>query len=86
MQFQADVLGIPVVRPANTETTAAGAAYLAGLATGFWEDVDAIADAWQRERAFAPQMQTDERRRLLTDWSRAIERASNWITVSETRP
>ena len=79
MQFQADVLGIPVVRPANTETTAAGAAYLAGLATGFWEDVDAIADAWQRERAFAPQMQTDERRRLLTDWSRAIERASNWV-------
>jgi glycerol kinase len=80
MQYQADVLGIPVVRPANTETTAAGAAYLAGLATGFWKDIDAIADAWQRERVFAPQMQTDERRRLLTDWSRAIERASNWVT------
>jgi glycerol kinase len=78
MQFQADVLGIPVVRPANTETTAAGAAYLAGLATGFWEDVDAIADAWRRERAFAPQMQGDERKRLLADWARAIQRAGDW--------
>jgi glycerol kinase len=79
MQFQADVLGIPVVRPANTETTAAGAAYLAGLATGFWKDVEAIGEAWRRERVFVPRMQADERRRLLTDWSRAIERASNWV-------
>jgi len=82
MQFQADVLGIPVVRPANTETTAAGAAYLAGLATGFWKNVEAIAEGWQRERVFAPQMQADERKRLLADWSRAIERASNWINGS----
>ncbi|HKQ07997.1 MAG TPA: glycerol kinase GlpK [Blastocatellia bacterium] len=82
MQFQADVLGIPVVRPANTETTAAGAAYLAGLATGFWEDTAAIAEGWQCERSFAPQMQADERQRLLGDWARAIERASNWANHS----
>ncbi|MFL6216737.1 MAG: glycerol kinase GlpK [Blastocatellia bacterium] len=83
MQFQADVLGIPVVRPSNTETTAAGAAYLAGLATGFWKNIDAIAEGWQRERVFAPQMQAGERKRLLADWSRAIERASNWITEAK---
>jgi glycerol kinase len=80
MQFQADVLGIPVIRPANTETTAAGAAYLAGLATGFWKNVEAIAEGWERERVFAPRMQADERKRLLADWSRAIERAGNWIS------
>jgi glycerol kinase len=78
MQFQADTLGIPVVRPANTETTAAGAAYLAGLAMDFWKSVDDINETWQREQTFAPQMNADERKRLLANWSRAIERASGW--------
>jgi glycerol kinase len=82
MQFQADVLGIPVVRPANTETTAAGAAYLAGLAMEFWKNIDAINEAWQREQTFAPQMKPEERQRLLTDWSRAVKRASNWAVPS----
>src|SRR5262249_13547269 len=78
MQFQADMLGIPVVRPANTETTAAGAAYLAGLAMDFWKSADDISETWERERTFTPQMSADERKRLLADWSRAIERASGW--------
>jgi glycerol kinase len=79
MQFQADILGIPVVRPANTETTAAGAAYLAGLAVDFWSDVEELKEMWQREAVFEPKMAADERKRLLEGWSRAVSRASNWI-------
>jgi glycerol kinase len=79
MQFQSDILGIPVVRPVNTETTAGGAAFLAGLAVNFWPDVDSIAETWQRERTFEPKMGEAERERLLGDWSRAVERAANWI-------
>jgi glycerol kinase len=78
MQFQADILGIPVVRPSNTETTATGAAFLAGLAVGFWTDVDEIARLWERERTFEPQMKPSERERLIEGWSRALERARNW--------
>jgi len=76
MQFQSDILGIPVVRPANTETTAAGAAYLAGLAVNFWPGVSALHDNWKRERTFEPQLPESERQRLLGAWARAIERAS----------
>ncbi|HEY7545816.1 MAG TPA: glycerol kinase GlpK [Blastocatellia bacterium] len=79
MQFQADILGIPVVRPSNTETTAAGAAFLAGLAVGFWPDVAEIARLWERERTFEPQMKSNERQRLIEGWSRALERARGWI-------
>jgi glycerol kinase len=78
MQFQADILGIPVVRPVNTETTAAGAAFLAGLAVGFWPSVDDLAEMWQRERTFEPSMSKSERERLLSDWTRAVERSRNW--------
>ena len=78
MQFQADILGIPVVRPVNTETTAAGAAFLAGLAVGFWPSVDDLAEMWQRERTFEPNMSQSERERLLSDWTRAVERSRNW--------
>jgi glycerol kinase len=80
MQFQADILGIPVVRPANTETTAAGAAYLAGLAVGFWKSVEEIDEMWQRERTFEPNMQGSEREKLVANWGRAVERARGWIT------
>lgn len=79
MQFQADILGIPVVRPANTETTAAGAAYLAGLAVDFWSDVEELSEMWQREQTFNPKMDDAQRKRLLEGWSRAAGRASNWI-------
>ena len=78
MQFQADILGIPVVRPENTETTAAGAAYLAGLAVGFWSDTDELESVWQAEKIFEPGMTASERSRLLDDWHRAVERAARW--------
>ncbi|HST22033.1 MAG TPA: FGGY-family carbohydrate kinase, partial [Blastocatellia bacterium] len=79
MQFQADILGIPVVRPANTETTAAGAAYLAGLAVDFWSDVEELSEMWQREKTFEPDMKDKERKSLLEGWARAVGRAGNWV-------
>ncbi len=78
MQFQADILGVPVQRPAVTETTALGAAYLAGLATGFWPSLDEIAGQWQLERTFEPAMSADERESLYSGWQRAVERARHW--------
>ena len=78
MQFQADILGVPVQRPAVTETTALGAAYLAGLATGFWGSQDEIAGQWQVERSFDPAMSTDERESLYAGWQKAVERARDW--------
>ena len=78
MQFQADILGVPVQRPAVTETTALGAAYLAGLATGFWDSQDTIAGQWQLERAFEPSMSDDQRESLYAGWRRAVERARAW--------
>ena len=78
MQFQADILGAPVQRPAVTETTALGAAYFAGLATGFWGSQDEIAGQWRIEREFVPTMPADERDDLYAGWQRAVERARNW--------
>ncbi len=73
-QFQADILGIPVVRPVITETTALGAAYLAGLAVGFWKSEKEIAKQWQVEKRFEPQMKKSERERLYDGWQRAVAR------------
>ena len=78
MQFQADLLNVPVVRPAVTETTALGAAYLAGLASGFWSSQDEIAQQWAIEREFIPQMSSSQRDALLAGWKRAVERAKAW--------
>jgi glycerol kinase len=78
MQIQADVLGVPVQRPAVTETTALGAAYLAGLAVGFWPDARTLADQWTIERTFEPRMAADERAALIAGWQRAVERAKGW--------
>jgi glycerol kinase len=78
MQFQADILGVPVQRPAVTETTALGAAYLAGLAVGYWESPEQIAQQWTVERTFEPQMSTDQRDTLYAGWQRAVERAKGW--------
>jgi len=78
MQFQADLLGVPVVRPKVTETTALGAAYLAGLATGFWETREEIAAQWQAERRFEPAMAEDRRRELMDRWGQAVERSKGW--------
>lgn len=78
MQFQADILGVPVVRPKVTETTALGAAYLAGLAVGYWKGTDNITRQWQVDRTFEPQMQADERARLMRRWRKAVERSREW--------
>jgi glycerol kinase len=78
MQFQADLLGIPVVRPAVLETTALGAAYLAGLATGVWRSSDEIAAQWRIDRSFTPAMSRDEAGARMAGWSRAVERAKHW--------
>ena len=78
MQFQADVLGIPVVRPAVTETTAMGAAYLAGLAVGVWESREQIAALWRTDRIFQPQWSEDQRAERLRQWHRAVLRAMSW--------
>jgi glycerol kinase len=74
LQMQADLLGIPVHRPAITETTALGAAYLAGLAAGRWSGTDEIAQRWRIERTFEPQMTADEREALYTGWKQAVGR------------
>ena len=78
MQFQADILGAPVDRPAVTETTALGAAYLAGLATGFWVSQAEIAGQWQLERTFEPAMSVDQRETLYARWQAAVERSRGW--------
>jgi len=78
MQFQADLLGVPVLRPAVTETTALGAAYLAGLAVGYWGGLDEIAAQWQVERVFEPAMGRDRVAGLRGNWARAVERSRGW--------
>ncbi len=78
MQFQADLLGVPVVRPTITETTALGAAYLAGLAIGFWDSTDTIAKKWKVEKKFEPEMKTYQRSDLLKEWTEAVDRSKNW--------
>ncbi|MEJ5989571.1 glycerol kinase GlpK [Ramlibacter sp. PS3R-8] len=78
MQMQADFLGVPVVRPRVTETTALGAAYLAGLATGFWQDAQEISAQWQVDRRFEPHMGESERTAKLGRWREAVERAKGW--------
>jgi glycerol kinase len=77
-QFQADILGIPVERPATTESTALGAAYLAGLATGFWKDEKELAGHLNIERRFEPAMDAARREELYAGWRRAVERAKGW--------
>jgi glycerol kinase len=78
MQFQADLLGVPVVRPAVTETTALGAAYLAGLAVGYWPSVDAITGQWKVDRRFEPAMPRSAASALRERWSAALERSKGW--------
>jgi glycerol kinase len=80
MQFQADVMGVPVVRPVVTETTALGAAYLAGLATGFWAGTGEIAALWRVERRFDPAMNGDQRDDRVDEWRRAVERSRRWAS------
>jgi glycerol kinase len=76
--MQADILGVPVERPAITETTALGAAYLAGLAVGYWKDIAELTRQMRIERVFTPQMSADQRESLYRGWLRAVERARHW--------
>jgi glycerol kinase len=83
MQFQADVLGVPVIRPEMTETTALGAAYAAGLAVGFWADRDELRGRWAEGRRWQPAMDAEVREREYAQWKRAVERSIGWLS-SET--
>jgi glycerol kinase len=78
LQIQADVLGREVVRPAVLETTALGAAYLAGLASGYWKDQADVSKNWREDRRFTPQMGTEKREHLYAGWKRAVERSKGW--------
>jgi len=82
MQFQADILNVPVVRPEVTETTALGAGYLAGLGVGFWSTQEEIAEQWHVERRFEPNMSDDKRAHQLGVWNEAIQRSMKWSATS----
>jgi glycerol kinase len=79
MQFQADILGIPVVRPSDTETTALGSAYLAALAVGYYKSLEEVAAHWAMDRTFEPKMSADQRQKLQSEWNKALGRAKGWI-------
>jgi len=79
MQFQADVLGVPVIRPAVTETTALGAAYAAGLAVGFWSSQDELRERWSEDKRWEPQMESEERERAYAKWKKAVTRSFDWV-------
>jgi glycerol kinase len=83
LQLQADLLGVPVERPVVAETTALGAAYLAGLAVGHWRDLDDIASNWVLDHRFEPSMSEDRRGSMLHGWHRAVERSKGWVEPSE---
>jgi glycerol kinase len=78
LQFQADVLGVPVRRPVVSETTALGAAYLAGLAVGYWKDTDDVVRNWALDREFTPAMPKDTRDALYGRWQKAVARSRDW--------
>lgn len=78
MQFQSDLLDVPVVRPKVLETTARGAAYLAGLAVGFWSDHKEIAAQWQKDQEFHATMSSSDRKKRLGNWNNALKRAGHW--------
>jgi glycerol kinase len=79
MQFQADILGIPVIRPKIVETTALGAAYAAGLAVGFWKDTEEVGKYWAEDKRWEPQMDAAERERQLRLWKKAVTKSMDWV-------
>jgi len=78
MEFQADILGVEVERPVINETTALGAAYLAGLAVGYWDNLDELVAKWDRDKLFVPSMAEEKKEKLYSNWKRAVERAQGW--------
>jgi len=85
MQFQADILGVPVQRPNIAETTALGAAYLAGLAVGFWSNQEELVKQWAIDRTFEPTFSADQRESLYADWKKAVERSRGWEQPAPNR-
>jgi glycerol kinase len=79
MQFQADILGVPVVRPVVAETTALGAAYAAGLAVGFWDNLDDLRANWQEDKRWEPNLDPEERERQLRLWKKAVTKSMDWV-------
>jgi glycerol kinase len=79
MQFQADILDVPVIRPKVAETTALGAAYAAGLATGFWANLEDLRQNWGVDRTWEPSMDSSKRDELYHNWKRAVTRSFNWV-------
>lgn len=79
MQFQADILGKPVVRPVVTETTALGVAYLAGLFVEFWDSAEEIVSKWKIDKVFEPKIANEAKEELLYNWHNAVERSKQWI-------
>ena len=78
MQFQSDICNIKVSRPIITETTALGAAYLAGIAVGFWKDKEELSSSWFEGKSYSPNMEEEERKKLYNKWKKAVERAKEW--------
>ena len=79
MQFQSDMLNTKVTRPAVMETTALGAAYLAGLASGFWKGTEELKEQWVADRSYEPEFEQDFRQELLRNWQKALERSGSWL-------
>ena len=79
MQFQSDILGVPVIRPVVAETTALGAAYAAGLAVGFWSDLEELRANWRVDKTWEPQMDEENRQKLYAGWLKAVERTFGWV-------
>jgi glycerol kinase len=79
MQFQSDILNVPVIRPKVAETTALGAAYAAGLAVGFWKDFDELRANWGQDHEWQPQMDAETRSNLYTGWKKAVTRTFDWV-------
>lgn len=83
MQFQADILGVPVVRPKVAETTALGAAYAAGLATGYWKNTDDMRANWAMDKRWEPRMSEDQREALYAGWKKAVTRTFDWLESTQ---
>jgi glycerol kinase len=79
MQFQADILGVDVVKPVVAETTALGAAYAAGIAVGFWEGEQDVIDNWAEDKRWTPSMDEAERERLFRQWNKAVTKTLDWV-------
>jgi glycerol kinase len=86
MQFQSDVLDVPVIRPKVAETTALGAAYAAGLAVGFWSAVDDLRANWAKDKEWQPKMDPAEREKEYKLWKKAVTRTFDWVEAEEREP